>query len=134
MFPIAPGTEKAISCPGSRFFSNNYVAQLPVLNLSVKVRLVTLSPAANCIALQHHACCNSEFACCFYRDFIYEIICFSRTVTLWRNINNSGGGFKHFLKIIWPSYSGKSTYEKEILQIEAVCLSAKQQLTSVLVV
>lgn len=60
--PIAPGIEKALSCPGSRFFSNNYVTQLPVLNLSVKVGLVTLSPAANCIALQNNACCNSEFA------------------------------------------------------------------------
>lgn len=54
--PVASGIEMAISCSSSRY----YVTQLPVLNLSVKIALVSLSPAANCMALQHSTCCNNS--------------------------------------------------------------------------
>ncbi|KAF2978169.1 hypothetical protein EK904_007300 [Melospiza melodia maxima] len=68
--PVAPGIEMAISCPSSRY----YVTQLPVLNLSVKIGLK--------------------------KGMVYETGKFFKNITLWRNINNSRGGFSTSLAML----------------------------------
>lgn len=107
--PVAPGIEMAISCPSSRY----YVTQLPILNLSVKIGLVSLSPAANCMALQHNTCCNNSnpvnlLVALQKKGMVYETGKFFKKshsgeiLTIPEEVLG-----KNCLQIIWPSCSGK---------------------------